>query len=1374
MDPLFRCIYPDCNELSVLSIKKFCSACGRLCRCPHDDCGSVLDSESLPICPKCHREIQLNPTPLPPLSKLKSNQATCFISDDPNHTDPFASLSLTSGSFTPGHTEPNHSLSQTVGSLTPGHADENHSLSQTRGSLTPHRNDANHAPTVFRVSPQSLTDSNHAPTVSRVSPQSLTDPNDHDPQRTALSPSQREIDHDDLADSLGQISRFILKEEIGRGAFGAVYKAFDHRLKRDVAIKLLQKFSSEDSLEARRFQREAQVAADLRHPNLVPVYESGIEQGQAFIVMGYFHGGTLKKYLQIDSESDSESRCQLLPLATVAQIVREIAEGLAYAHSKKVIHRDIKPANILLDKKEHGSSQGSSTSPEIKPLIADFGLAYQESATRATQAGGFAGTIAYIAPEQINSKESFASDQYSLGVIFYEMLTGVLPFTGTAKVVLHAHEHLLPPPLQSLRPEIPADYQAVCLKCLEKDPKDRYGNCYQLAEDLRRLEMGEPTLARPLTRTQKFQRWVKKNPVIASLSGSIALLMLITAIVTSFLTIRANQAAKEAQEQARLLFQANKATEKQLGISQDNLRNVYYTRMIGLHEGDYDPAEILGWLEDPKIFPEDKRDLAWNFYANYYHRRLPKPLEGHTDGITCLMLSRDGKMIVTGSMDKTARIWNVATGQLRFVLKGHTDGISCLTLSSDGKTLVTGSGLTFSRDRQSGSGDKSVRIKPGSLDNTVRIWDVATGQQRFVLKGHTGAIFCLTLSSDGKTLVTGSYDNTARIWDVGTGQERTVLKGHTSWISCLTLSSDGKTLITGSGAAFHPESTPGPSDDHTARIWDVATGQQRAVLKGHRSGISCLTLSSDGKMVITGSAGNTARIWDVATGQQRFVLKGHMGPISCLTLSSDGKKIITGSWDNTARIWDVATGQERAVLKGHTGWIECITLSSDGKTLFTGSSDKTARIWDVATGQERAVLKGHTFPISCLTLSSDGKTLFTGSGVITSRLSNNLIIPSSWGDTTVRIWDVATEQQRATLNASPGYLQISCLTLSSDGKTLFTTGSYDNTARIWDVATGQERAVLKGHTDGINCLTLSSDGKMIITGSNDNTARIWDVATGQQRAVLKGHTDQINCLTLSSDGKMIVTGAGDSDGFDRKSGSRDNTARIWDAATGQQRAVLKGHTSWIRCLTLSGDGKTLITGSWDNTARIWDVATGKELAVLKGHTGGISCLTLSSDGKMIITGSFDNTARIWDVATGQQRTVLKGHPAPIRCLTLSSDGKSLITGAWLDPTAIIWDVATGKELAVLKGHTDEITCLTLSSDGNSLITGSRDKTARIWDLATGQQRAVLKGHMGAIDLLTLSSDGKTLITGSYDSTVCIWDLSPRPKEIGFSSPVANK
>ena len=418
----------------------------------------------------------------------------------------------------------------------------------------------------------------------------------------------------------------------------------------------------------------------------------------------------------------------------------------------------------------------------------------------------------------------------------------------------------------------------------------------------------QPTVLSPtknwnkqLTRSQKFVRWVKKNPVNARFSGSIAFLGLITAIITSFFSIRGNsetvhiaQATKQVQELDQLVkvekedeVQANKDKDNPLRIGEANERIVSYTRMIGMHEGDDEPVEI------PPA----------------------KILKGHTSLISCSRLSSDGKTFITGSWDKTAIIWDVATWKERAVLKGHTDLISCITLSRDGKTLIT-----------------------GSADKTVRIWDVATGQQRIVLKGHkshTGLISCIKLSRDDKTLITGSEDNTAIIWDVATGKELALLKGHTNWISCITLSRDGKTLITG-------------SLDNTARIWDVATGQERAVLKGHTDWIMFLTLSSDGKMIITGSKDKTTRIWDVATGKERAVLKGHAEPISCIQLSSDGKTLITGSVDKSAIIWDVVTGKQQAILKGHTGWILCITLSSDGKSLITGSVDKTARIWDLS------------------------------------------------------------------------------------------------------------------------------------------------------------------------------------------------------------------------------------------------------------------------------------------------------------------------------------------------------------------------------------------------------------------------------------------
>jgi len=529
---------------------------------------------------------------------------------------------------------------------------------------------------------------------------------------------------------------------------------------------------------------------------------------------------------------------------------------------------------------------------------------------------------------------------------------------------------------------------------------------------------------------EAFQRG--RNRTLAVAAAVVAVFMALSAFAL-------RESGRASREAARARAQAAR------------FERLVYIANMGQIQGEWEAnnvGRVEDLLEETRAAPD--RGFEWGYWNRLRHLDL-LTLHGHTGSVYSVAFAPDGKRLVTGSADKTAKVWDADTGRaaltLTLTLKGHTDYVSSVAFSPDGQRLVT-----------------------VSRDMTAKLWDAHTGREIRTLRGHTRFVTSVAFSPDGMRLVTGSADHTAKVWDAHTGRELWTLKGHTYLVLSVAFSPDGQRLITG-------------SYDQTAKVWDAHTGREALTLKGHRRWVRATAFSPDGKRLVTGSGDQMAKVWDAHTGREVLALKGHPGRVSSVAFSPDGKRLATGSDDKTAKVWDAHTGREIQTLKGHTDSVSSVAFSPNGERLVTGSRDKTVKVWDAHTGRAIWTLKGHTDRVSSVAFSPEGQRLVTG----------------SW-DLTAKVWDAHTGREIRTLRGHAG--AIFSVVFSPDGKRLV-TGSGDLTAKVWDAHAGRAVLTLKGHTDVVYSVAFSPDGKRVVTGGLDQTAKVWtsDFAAEMPRPV---------------------------------------------------------------------------------------------------------------------------------------------------------------------------------------------------------------------------------------------------------------------------------
>ncbi len=1034
------------------------------------------------------------------------------------------------------------------------------------------------------------------PTLPPASGSTLEDPTilpgsmDEDPTIPPTGPASGEPASGDNGPEIGDKVRYFgdyeLLEEIARGGMGVVYKARQANLNRVVALKMILagQFAGEEDVQ--RFYTEAEAAASLDHPGIVPIFEIGEHAGQHYFSMGYIEGESLAQ--RVDDGP--------LPPQEAAELVKKICDAMAYAHERGVIHRDLKPANILID------SNG-------QPKVTDFGLAKKtEADSGLTGTGQILGTPAYMPPEQASGKTDVGplADVYSLGAILYCLITGRPPFQAASPMdtlLQVLDQEPVAPRIQN--PQVPSDLDTICLKCLNKSPAKRYESAEALQVELQRFLDGEPIHARPVGALERGWRWCKRKPIVAGLIAAVILLVIIGSSASATLGVMAVNRADEAEENLQLARDeakradektdeavasaekerlARKETEKErnnANIERDRATSAKETAEATLARSNYLLA-VTRW--DANRAPEandllDKvppkyRQFEWRL-AKRQFRGSDVTFYGHTSSVNSVCFSPNGERIATGSRDGTVKLWDAATGEQLRTLKGHKAWVTSVCVSPDGGWIASGSG-----------------------DRTVRLWDAVTGEEIRALTGHKGVVTSVCFSPDGGRIVSGSKDKTVKLWDAATGEEIRTLKGHTDDIDSVCFSPDGGRIATG-------------CDDKTVKLWDVTTGEEIRTFKA-RSGAYSVCFSPDGMQIAVGGRG-TVKLSDVATGRFLRTLEGHEDRVLSVCFSPDGGRIASGSWDRTIKLWNVTTGEEIRTLKGHKNFVSSVCFSPDGGRIATGGYE-TVKLWDAATGEELRTLKGHKSFVTSVCFSPDGGRIASVGGM--SR--------------TFKLWDAATGEEIRTLKVHADSVDSVCF--SPDG-TRIATASRDKTIKLWDAATGDELRTLKGHKGTVLSVCFSPDGGRIATGSGDDTIKLWDAAADDELRTLTGHTREVLSYCFSPDGGRIATG------------SSDKTIKLWDAATGDELRTLKGHTSLVSSVCFSPDGAWIASGSWDktikpfgeidNTIKLWDAATGEELRTINGHKYRITSVCFSPDGGRLYSQS-PYKRLVWNTNTGLQ------------------------------------------------------------------------------------------------------------------------------------------
>lgn len=1096
------------------------------------------------------------------------------------------------------------------------------------------------------------------------------------------------------------LGHYELLEEIGRGATAVVYKARDLRLKRCVALKVINQ-ASWDPAARQRLMEEAQAAASLRHPHIVQIYEVGETDDCCYVAMEYLEGGSL-----------ADRPDKLWSPREAARLVEQLARAVHFAHQHQILHRDLKPANVLLD--------GDGT-----PKIVDFGLAKRlDETSPAASQEDLVGTPSYMAPEQTmgGKRVGPATDVYALGAILYELLTGRPPFVGrNALETLLQVRNQEPVSPSRHRPSIHRDLVTICLKCLEKSSERRYASAAALAEDLNRFLEGHVILARPAGPGERLLKWTQRH--LAAVAAISAILLSLGITIWGLRWYSARLARIEADRLA--LAQLAEKQAQELRSQEDVSRQQRYLEALTRAQElmTENSAQALAVLEDPDRCPKELRGLAWHLLYNLCTegRISWKVAARQEEWVRRLATSSDGRYLFWGTWGGAVLLWDIPGQHLVENFPAHSDWISALAVCRGAGASADGSASSASTPETSSTDEQIVAT--ASLDHTIRLWlwQPAASESRVRLI---------------REFRLGSNDVA---WDLAFHPRQPILAAASDRGIALLALDDTAPLQ----AVLANLSEAAPVGKATRVGGETPVGKETRTGEAARvgEGVRVSTVKSAGSG--GEEEGRGRAVWLVLPpligGEKKVFSHRGSGPLGWATMfrsvafSPRGELLAAGSLNGRVVVLSWPAAQVTLQVREFQDPVWSLDFSPDGRILAAAAAGNVW-LYNFASKQSRYLRDVHFHPIHTVQFSPDGRRLLTTAD-----------------DYTARVWEVKSLSQTHRLTAHEGYDVYGMFSL--DGGTVYTASQ--GTLNAWDLEERDVPVRLENENRSVQAFAWSPQGDRIATveGTNgrDTAISLWDLA-GKNRVVsAKQNGVSEDWLFFTPDGKWLISVV------------RGRTVQVREAATLGPPREIAALSIPLTALVLSPDGNVLLGGDRRGNILLWDTKTWLEthLTAMRLKNTSASVLTFSSDSKYLIVGTADGQLSLWDFPNRRQVARAFLENGPIAAASFDPQGKSLAVVSRIRSVIHLFAVPSMQIQATWDETPGFITHLAFSPDGQAVLSATPAETAagrvelRVWDVASGRCHAVFPDFAGPI---LFAPDGKTFLSLDRSRQIRLWPL----------------